>query len=211
MCEQVALALQGDLSCLLSVITVHAAVCGTAGLGCAQVLDGLVPMLLARRAEQERRARAAQRLHKQMGEVLRDAEGGFGRCALPCRASNQRLWSPRSHLLALAACCAQAAVACFVAAQSSSYCWRCRMPQARGSCRGLAVLKCPVQGAPRAQGSRLLGRGVRQHHSGGHSHAGRVRPGCTRPPRCRHSGAHVRPAWLPVICPPDEHPVYHNL
>jgi hypothetical protein len=43
------------------------------------VLDGVVPGLLARRAEEERRARVAQRLQKQMGAVLLDAEGGFGR------------------------------------------------------------------------------------------------------------------------------------
>ena len=47
-----------------------------------QILGDVVPGLVARRQEEERRARVAQRLHKQMGAVLLDPEGGYGRCAL---------------------------------------------------------------------------------------------------------------------------------
>ena len=48
----------------------------------AQILGDVVPGLVARQQEEERRARVAQRLHKQMGAVLLDPEGGYGRCAL---------------------------------------------------------------------------------------------------------------------------------
>jgi hypothetical protein len=37
-------------------------------------------MLVMRREEEVRKQRVAQRLQRQMGNVLLDADGGFGRC-----------------------------------------------------------------------------------------------------------------------------------
>lgn len=44
-----------------------------------QILDEIVPDLTVRREEEEKRQRVSQRLQRQMGNVLLDPEGGFGR------------------------------------------------------------------------------------------------------------------------------------
>ncbi len=38
-----------------------------------------MPDLIVKREEEEKRQRVSQRLQRQMGDVLRDPEGGFGR------------------------------------------------------------------------------------------------------------------------------------
>lgn len=45
-----------------------------------QILDEIVPDLVIRRGEEEKKQRVAQRLQRQMGNVLLDLDGGFGRC-----------------------------------------------------------------------------------------------------------------------------------
>ncbi len=51
-------------------------------LALAQILDEKVPDLVVKREEEEKRVRVSQRLQRQMGNVLRDPEGGFGRCRI---------------------------------------------------------------------------------------------------------------------------------
>ncbi|EIE21318.1 hypothetical protein COCSUDRAFT_66829 [Coccomyxa subellipsoidea C-169] len=45
----------------------------------SRILDEIVPDLVVKREEEEKRVRVSQRLQRQMGNVLRDPEGGFGR------------------------------------------------------------------------------------------------------------------------------------
>ncbi|CAL8463229.1 g2763 [Coccomyxa elongata] len=45
----------------------------------SKIMDEIVPDLIVKREEEEKRQRVSQRLQRQMGDVLRDPEGGFGR------------------------------------------------------------------------------------------------------------------------------------
>lgn len=48
----------------------------------AQILEGIVPGLLAKKEEEEKRARVAQRMQRNLDNIMLDEHGGFGRCAL---------------------------------------------------------------------------------------------------------------------------------
>lgn len=78
-----------------------------------------MPGLMARRQEEERRARVAQRLHKQMGAVLLDPEGGYGRCA-PCG-------QPPLPCMRLP-CCADTPWRLLLYAKTTAAC-ACRLPE----------------------------------------------------------------------------------
>ncbi|BDA44548.1 probable DDT domain-containing protein DDR4 [Coccomyxa sp. Obi] len=45
----------------------------------SKIMDEIVPDLIVKREEEEKRQRVSQRLQRQMGDVLMDPEGGFGR------------------------------------------------------------------------------------------------------------------------------------
>ena len=47
-----------------------------------QILEGIVPGLLRKKEEEEKRLRVAQRMQRQMDNIMLDENGGFGRCAL---------------------------------------------------------------------------------------------------------------------------------
>jgi len=46
---------------------------------CLQILEGVVPDLLRKKEEEEKRLRVAQRMQRQMDNILLDENGGFGR------------------------------------------------------------------------------------------------------------------------------------
>ena len=47
----------------------------------AQILEGIVPGLLRKKEEEEKRLRVAQRMQRQMDNIMLDENGGFGRSA----------------------------------------------------------------------------------------------------------------------------------
>lgn len=44
-----------------------------------QILEGIVPSLLRKKEEEEKRLRVAQRMQRQMDNIMLDENGGFGR------------------------------------------------------------------------------------------------------------------------------------
>ena len=44
-----------------------------------QILEGIVPGLLRKKEEEEKRLRVAQRMQRQMDNIMLDENGGFGR------------------------------------------------------------------------------------------------------------------------------------
>ena len=46
-----------------------------------QILEGIVPELLRKKEEEEKRQRVAQRMQRQLNSIITDENGGYGRCA----------------------------------------------------------------------------------------------------------------------------------
>ena len=44
-----------------------------------QILEGIVPSMLRKKEEEEKRLRVAQRMQRQMDNIMLDENGGFGR------------------------------------------------------------------------------------------------------------------------------------
>ncbi len=64
--------LQGALCTLAGLPTIHEALL-------LQILEGIVPGLLRKKEEEEKRLRVAQRMQRQMDNIMLDENGGFGR------------------------------------------------------------------------------------------------------------------------------------